>query len=198
LSYAGLRLSFPPFAANLHWLRLAIRRALICSSAAAIAIVVSGGIFDLTPAVGISLAHTQGTSMEPHQKNGDVVLLKQIDGAHAGIGDVVVFEERGRNFMHRVIQRYTDPSGQLMLVTQGDNVPVPDHPILASQVTGRMVTEIPLLGDSSRLLHGEGGFHLYRSIVISLSVFSVAWWGLVTSAKAERRPERRPDHTRWP
>ncbi|HLG11863.1 MAG TPA: signal peptidase I, partial [Dehalococcoidia bacterium] len=150
LRYANLRLLPADFAANLRWLRVAIRRVVVYGSAVAIAIVISGGIFSLTPLVGIRLVHTQGTSMEPRQKNGDVILVKEVNGARAQIGDVVVFEDDGRSFMHRVIQRYTDASGRLMLVTQGDNVPVPDHPILASQVKARMLTEIPVLGDASR------------------------------------------------
>jgi hypothetical protein len=71
-------------------------------------------------------------------------------------------------------------------VTQGDNVPLPDHPIAASQVSARLLTEVPLLGDLSRMVDGKGGFYAYRSMVITLCVFSIALWGLVTSAKAER------------
>ena len=165
---------------------------LVLASAVVIAVVVSGGIFDLTPLVGISLAHTQGTSMEPRQKSGDVVLLKAIDGADARVGDVVVFQQQGKSFMHRVIERRFSESGELMLVTQGDNVPMPDQPIRASQVTNRMVGEVPLLGAFSRLLHGDGGIHAYRSFVISISVFSVALWGIVTSARNESRPGASP------
>lgn len=193
LRYANLRLLPADFAANLRWLRVAIRRVVVYGSAVAIAIVISGGIFSLTPLVGIRLVHTQGTSMEPRQKNGDVILVKEVNGARAQIGDVVVFEDDGRSFMHRVIQRYTDASGRLMLVTQGDNVPVPDHPILASQVKARMLTEIPVLGDASRLVHGKGGFYAYRSLMITISVFCVALWGLTASAKAERQPPQADD-----
>jgi len=195
MKYAELPLRFPEFAGHLQALTHALTRALILASAVVIAVLVSGGIFNLTPLVGISLAHTQGTSMEPKQKNGDVVLLKAIDGANARVGDVVVFQEKGKSFMHRLIERRLSDSGELMLVTQGDNVPVPDHPILASQVTNRMIGEVPLLGAFSRLLHGDGGIHAYRSIVISISLFSVALWGLVTSARAERRPVRRHNDT---
>jgi signal peptidase I len=159
---------------------------MVYGSAAIIALFFTGGIFTFTPLLGISLAHTEGVSMEPFNEQGDVVLLRKIDGSEAKIGEVIVFEDRGQSVMHRVKQRYTDASGQLMLVTQGDNVPVPDHPIAASQVSARFLTEIPFLGDLSRSVDGKGGFYIYRSIVISICVFSIAIWGLVTSAKAER------------
>lgn len=197
MKYAELRLRFPELAGQLLGLRQLVTRSLILASAVVIAVLVSGGIFNLTPLVGVGLAHTQGTSMEPQQRSGDVVLLKAIDGADARVGDVVVFQEQGKSFMHRVIERRLSESGKLMLVTQGDNVPVPDRPILASQVTNRMIGEVPLLGAFSRLLHGDGGIHAYRSLVISISLFSVVLWGLVTSARAERRLQRRPGDSRW-
>jgi signal peptidase I len=186
LKYADLGLRYPTLSFNARWLRLAARWTLVYGSAAVIAVFVTGGIFTFTPIIGVSLAHTQGISMEPRSKSGDVVLLKQIDGSQAKIGEIIVFEDGGQSVMHRVKQRYTDASGQLMLVTQGDNVPVPDHPIAASQVSARFLTEIPFLGDLSRSVDGKGGFYAYRSIVISICVFSIAMWGLVTSAKAER------------
>jgi signal peptidase I len=190
LKYADFGLRYPTLSFNARWLRLAARWTLIYGSAAVIALVVTGGIFTFTPIIGVSLAHTEGISMEPLNKQGDVVLLKQIDGSEAKVGEVIVFEDAGQSVMHRVIQRYTDASGQLMLVTQGDNVPVPDQPIAASQVSARLLTEIPLLGDLSRAVNGKGGFYAYRSIVISICVFSIALWGLVTSAKAARSRRR--------
>jgi signal peptidase I len=190
LKYADFGLRYPTLSFNARWLRLVARWTLIYGSAAVIALVVTGGIFTFTPIIGVSLAHTEGISMEPLNKQGDVVLLKQIDGSEAKVGEVIVFEDAGQSVMHRVIQRYTDASGQLMLVTQGDNVPVPDQPIAASQVSARLLTEIPLLGDLSRAVNGKGGFYAYRSIVISICVFSIALWGLVTSAKAARSRQR--------
>jgi signal peptidase I len=186
LKYAEFPFRYPALSIDTRRLRLALRWALVWGSAAVVAIVITGGIFTFTPLIGVSIAHTEGVSMEPANRQGDVVLLKQIDGSQARIGDVIVFEEGGDSIMHRVKQRYTDPSGELMLVTQGDNVPLPDHPIAASQVSARLLTEVPLLGDVSRMVDGKGGFYAYRSMVITLCVFSIALWGLVTSAKAER------------
>jgi signal peptidase I len=187
LNQPDLRLTNCALAFNPRWLRTAIRHTLVFGSAAVLAIVISGGIFTFTPLIGVSLAHTQGVSMEPKHRQGDVVLVKKISGDQAGVGEVVVFNDGASKVMHRVIERYTNDTGELMLVTQGDNVPVPDHPILASQVEGRELTEVPLLGDISRAVDGKGGFFAYRSIVISIAVSWVAIWGLVTSSKASRR-----------
>lgn len=189
MNQPDLRLPSRALAFNPRWLRTAIRHTLVFGSAALLAIVISGGIFSFTPLVGVSLAHTQGVSMEPKHRQGDVVLVRKIDGDQANAGEIVVFNDGDAKVMHRVIKRYTNDSGELMLVTQGDNVPVPDHPILASQVEGRLLTEVPLLGDISRAVDGKGGFFAYRSIVISIAVSWVAIWGLATSSKASRRSE---------
>jgi len=188
LKYAELPLLYPGLTASLPWLRAALRRTLVYGSAVILAIFLSGSIFTFTPLIGISLAHTQGVSMEPLHQEGDLVLIRRIDGAQAAIGDIVVFEGDGRSIMHRVVQRYSDEDGRLMLVTQGDNVAVADHPIPASQVSARLMAEVPYLGDASRFLHGKGGFFVYRSLVISVAVFSVALWGIVSCGKGERLP----------
>jgi signal peptidase I len=168
-------------------LRPLLRRGLVYGSAVVLALIISGTIFSFTPFIGISLAHTQGISMEPVHKQGDVVLIEAIDGEEAQVGDIIVFAHSGRNIMHRVIDRYDDPARGLMLVTQGDNVPTPDRPITAAQVSGRQMAKVPGLGELARAIGGDSGYHAYRSIVISLCVFSIALWGIATSAKAEQR-----------
>jgi signal peptidase I len=161
---------------------------LVLGSAVFIALIISGGIFTLSPLVGLRVAHTSGTSMEPGLKSGDVVLIKDVAPNDLKVGDVVVFSALNTQFMHRIIERRTGPDGELMLVTQGDNVPKPDFPIRASQVTGKLVGEIPLLGSVSRLLNAQGGLYVYRSAVLSVAVSAVAVWGLAVSARGKRRP----------
>jgi signal peptidase I len=168
-------------------LRIA-RRGLILASTVAIALVISGGIFTFTPLVGLRIAHTSGISMEPAYKEGDVVLIKDVDENDLHIGDIVVFDALGQQFMHRIIEERTGPDGKLTIVTQGDNVALPDFPIQASQVNGKLVGEVPLLGTLSRLIDADGGFYVYRSLILTLAVTTVAVWGLAASVR--RRNER--------
>jgi signal peptidase I len=165
------------------------RRALVLASAVFVAFLISGGIFTFTPLIGYSVAHASGRSMSPQNQDGDVVLLERIQGSDAQVGDVIVFEFGEEYVMHRVVERRLTADQQLLLITQGDNVPVPDRPILASQVKARYVAEIPLLGSLSRLLDARGGLYVYRSIVLTLAVSIVVVWGLTTSAR--RRAETR-------
>jgi signal peptidase I len=188
LDYAGLGPpQFIPADALRAVLRIA-RRGLILASTVAIALVISGGIFTFTPLVGLRIAHTSGISMEPAYKEGDVVLIKDVDESDLHVGDIVVFDALGQQFMHRIIEERTGTDGRLTIVTQGDNVARPDFPIQASHVNGKLVGEVPLLGTLSRLIDADGGFYVYRSVILTLAVTTVAVWGLAASAR--RRNER--------
>ncbi len=118
--------------------------------------------------------------MEPGLKGGDV-------------GGGVVFDAPGRQVIHRVIEVRTGRNGEPLIVTQGDNVPVPDFPILASQVNGKLVGEVPILGSLSRMLDAESG--VYRSVVLTLAVTTVALWGFTTSASRRRQTLAADDPT---
>lgn len=183
---AGLALQSPRFADALRTAWRFARRGLVLGSAVVVALLISGGIFTFTPLVGLRVAHTSGISMEPAYKSGDVVLIKDASQSDLKVGDIVVFSALGRQFMHRIIEERTGPDGELTLVTQGDNVPRPDFPIQASQVSGKLVGEVPLLGSISRLMDAQGGFYVYRSAVLSLAVFAVALWGITASARGRR------------
>jgi signal peptidase I len=186
LDYRELRTQSDPGLRLQAILRLT-RRTAVVLSAAVLALLLTGGVFTFTPLIGVSLAHTQGRSMEPMHRSGDVVLLERVRGEDARIGEIVVFEDAGVKVMHRVIDRYWQ-DGRLIIVTQGDNVPVPDPPVPASQITHRLIYTVPLLGALSRLIDSEGGFYVYRSIVITLAVGAVGIWGLSASVR-RRTPE---------
>jgi len=189
LDYAGLG---PPQLLSPDTLRTAMnvaRRALVIVSAIAIAFFISGGIFAFTPLVGLRIAHTNGISMEPTHRQGDVVLIKEVSADDLKVGDVVVFDALGQQIMHRIVEMRVESGGELYVVTQGDNVATPDFPVPASQVNGKLVAEVPLLGSLSRLIDADGGFYVYRSIVLTMAVSIVAIWGLAASARRRKEPQ---------
>jgi signal peptidase I len=165
-----------------------LRRGLVLASAVLIAFFISGGVFTFTPLFGVRIAHTSGISMEPAYKEGDVVLIREAGGDDVQVGDVVVFRALGQSIMHRIIEQRPGPDGQMVLVTQGDNVPQPDYPIRASQVSGKLVGEIPVLGSLSRLIDADGGFYVYRSLILTFAVGTVVLWGL--NASVRRRADQ--------
>ena len=190
MTYAELTLRYSGLLAGLRVAWQTLRRGLILSSAVLIALIISGGIFYLAPLAGLTVAHTNGISMEPTHHAGDVVLIRNVDGEKVQVGDIIMFPAAtGRNVMHRVIERRWNENNQLVIVTQGDNVPVADKPILASDVTGKLVFKVPLLGELSRLMDAKGGIYVYQSLVLSLALSIVVVWGVKVTARRRGEPE---------
>jgi hypothetical protein len=52
-----------------------------------------------------------------------------------------------------------------IVITKGDNLPEPDPPVLATDIQGRLVAKVPLLGSSARTVGIEDGFSLLRLII---------------------------------
>ena len=74
---------------------------------------------------GYSLFRVVTGSMEPEIPVGSLILSKQTDIEQIQIGDIVNFRSKesgmlGMVITHRVIQRYEDRSGNILLETKGD------------------------------------------------------------------------------
>ena len=78
-----------------------------------------------------------GSSMLPAVRPDDVLLIGRCGIQEVNPGDIVLFIRGRRLFAHRVKSR----SG-LALVTQGDSVAEPDHPVTADELLGRAAARI--------------------------------------------------------
>jgi signal peptidase I len=78
-----------------------------------------------------------GDSMLPLLHDGDRVLVTH-DCAKIEPGDVIVFWQAERLFVHRITQR-TQINGQIYWRTKGDNAPDVDPPITAAQIIGKVI-----------------------------------------------------------
>lgn len=88
---------------------------------------------------GTSLIVVSGVSMEPTYRDGDVLLVYEMQPEP---GDVIAFHVPGRKgqIVHRVVERR--PDGRLLV--QGDNRATPDLPLPSdADVIGVAVLEIP-------------------------------------------------------
>ena len=100
---------------------LSIARAVVTVVTVLVALgYIAAGVF------GAGFAIVEGQSMEPLFHTGDLVVLVPVDDGGVTVGDIVVYEKKGRFIIHRVIYIYESQSGELCLVTMGDNNPVPD------------------------------------------------------------------------
>lgn len=88
-------------------------------------------------------------SMEPLLHPGDVVVVEPVSGKDVAVGDVVTYRASDASLItHRVVEvrRSTYAGREDTVIVQGDANNVPDDPLVASQVVGRMLYRMPGYG----------------------------------------------------
>lgn len=119
-------------------------------SAALLALVLAAGAF------GIRARTVTGISMEPAISRGDVVLVWEHDRASdIEVGDLVARRVGVLPVVHRVVSLEEVQGGDVLVVTQGDNVARPDQPVPISAIDGKVVGRIPLIGYPALWLTGR-------------------------------------------
>ena len=85
-----------------------------------------------------------GTSMVPSILPGDLVLIQRADLHEISTGEVVLFLQEGRLFVHRVVARKeaapADRPEEPCLITRGDRLRHEDPPVTAPELLGRVVS----------------------------------------------------------
>lgn len=111
------------------------------------------GVFSIFPNVIIS------GSMEPEIDIGDVVIVRRVEPEQVVLGDVIQYREIERDVRinHRVIEIREDERGLPLFITKGDANANPDSdPVLAEQLTGKVVHVVPRIGWITIVLRRPG------------------------------------------
>lgn len=109
----------------------------------------AGGILGnkLPMPFGYGLANVLSGSMEPTFSKGSLLLVKQTEEVQSG--DIIVYQSKQELIVHRVIE-LDQQTGTV--VTQGDANNVADDPFDQSQIKGKVIGWIPLLGNVAAIL----------------------------------------------
>lgn len=175
--------------------RLLVRRVFVLSaSLAAVAAVAWLVLLFGTRAIGLEAALANGTSMEPALHHGDALVLGDADPASIHVGDVVWALHEGWPIMHRVVEIYSDPGGERIVVTKGDNLPEADPPVKATDVKGQLVLKVPVLGAAARTVGLEDGYRLLVLLEQGFAATSIIF-GLVYLEGARRSAGEGPRST---
>ena len=94
---------------------------------------------------GYGMANVLSGSMEPTFSKGTLLLVKDTQDVQEG--DIVVYQSRDELIVHRIISLSGDE-----VITQGDANNVADEPFDRSQIKGKVIGWIPLLGNVAALL----------------------------------------------
>lgn len=125
---------------------LVVRRALTLALVGFVLLVAGTALaIQLAPAFGHRLFAIRSGSMEPHLGVGDLVLVREIDGAV--VGDILTYRlPNGVVVTHRVVE-VAARDGDATFSTKGDANPTADAaPVPAAWVIGTVAGQIPLLG----------------------------------------------------
>ena len=97
-------------------------------------------------------------SMWPHLSRGDIVIVEKTTTDEIKVGTVIVFRHQNGLAVHRVVSLDV-----FTLTTKGDANPLPDDPILYSDVVGRVpaigswLVKIPWVGNFALIANPEAG-----------------------------------------
>ncbi len=94
---------------------------------------------------GMRPALVTGTSMQPNLWMGDVIVTRQVPPGDLRPGDVVRYRADRISILHRVTE-VRHRAGRYILITQGDNNDMPDHPVDQDQLEGKLILLVPRVG----------------------------------------------------
>ena len=84
---------------------------------------------------GLARLRVTGSSMLPTIWPGDVAVLERMTPANLGAGDVILFQQDSRLFLHRIV---APGSAANEFVTRGDAMPQADPLVRAEQILARV------------------------------------------------------------
>ncbi|KAA0006507.1 MAG: signal peptidase I [Thermoplasmata archaeon] len=113
----------------------------------AVAIIAVIMVWGPTGLLGFQPTIVASGSMRPALDVGDIVIIVQAHPDTIKVGDIIQYRGEGEPAptIHRVIKIYKS-EGITYIVTKGDANDVPDEPIMANRIMGKVVFKIPKLG----------------------------------------------------
>jgi len=133
------------------------------------------------------------SSMEPTLPPGTLVVSQPVETAQLRAGDVITFQPHSGDPMlitHRIIALGYRADGELTFTTRGDNNSQPDSPIVADQVMGKVIYNVPYVGYVTRAFGGEQGWvvSVGGALLIAYAVFTLV--GALLEKRYRRSAER--------
>lgn len=125
-------------------------------------------------------------SMEPHIKEGDVIITKTEKEEKLQVGDVITFQKKGILITHR-ITNIEENQGRKIYTTKGDNNTVEDlEKVNYDEIKGKSILRIPQLGKIIMLLQNQIVF-----LLLILMILILCFWKLQLQEKKDIRREKK-------
>ena len=123
---------------------------------------------------GYHLVISHGSSMEPLLRDGDAILVKQLDVTNVEVGDIVTLSPPGEQLVtHRLIKVQPLSQGGFLLVTNGDALQFAEEwEIGADETVEVLVARVHFIGYALEFLRSTAGI----TLLITYIVILVAIW----------------------
>jgi signal peptidase len=142
---------------------------------------------------GLRFFRVSSSSMYPELEVGDVILVKETDAADLRLGDTISYLGRVGTFAnkvitHKIVEEPYQKNGVYHFTTRGIYQSYEDDPpIVDSQILGRYVCTIPLIGWIYEFFaHWYG---LLTFVIIILLAFGAELIGLIRTIRGEEDSE---------
>ena len=111
--------------------------------------------------IGLTPYTVLSGSMEPNYHVGSIIYLSKVTPENMKIGDPVTYDTQGITVTHLIIEVKNDPAHGILYKTQGDANNTADNGYIApSQIRGKPVFTIPLLGYVANFVQNPPGIYL--------------------------------------
>jgi signal peptidase I len=80
-----------------------------------------------------------GHCMSPVLQDGNLIFAQKVPPQKLWLGDIVVFTDKGTNYIHRFLYRKKDARGFLKIITKADRNLKSDFPVEQSHFVGKVV-----------------------------------------------------------
>lgn len=123
-------------------------------------------------------------SMKPNISAGDIIIIKQVEEQDLKTDDIITYKTDSKTITHRIIDIIVDENNTKSYITKGDNNNLEDKEHVSySQIEGKKILRIPLLGKVAILLQDE--IYIVLTIIIILLIY------LAVQKKEEKEKIRR-------
>ena len=103
-----------------------------------------------------------GSSMFPIIRSGDLVTIKPFETTNLVLGDIILFKNNDKFFLHRIIKKINS-NNSLIFITKGDFLSSSDPYIDSEQVLGKLITlerDKRVINFNSHWMVKQGSFHV--------------------------------------
>ncbi len=124
--------------------------------------------------IGLSPYIVLSGSMEPEYHVGSIIYLSDISSDELEVGDSITYNLSDITVTHRIVEINSDPTHGVTFKTQGDaNNTVDGYDVRPSQILGKPLFTIPLLGYVANFVQNPPGLYIVLGVCILLITYLV-------------------------